>query len=152
MNKPKAIISACLAGEKCRYDGGTKTTVLLDELRKSYDLVLVCPELLGGLSVPREKACILGKDGNHAGGMSVIQGTARVLMESGKDVTSDFIKGAKKIMELVKNNQIKTAFLKSRSPSCGYGTLSTPNGLITGNGILTEMLLMEGMDVREVHE
>ena len=102
----KILVSACLAGEKTRYDGKDNASPeLIDALAKYYDLVLCCPEVVGGLPTPREP--------------SEIKYGVQVISKSGKDVTAVFVKGASEALRLCQFFGIRTAVLKEGSPSCG---------------------------------
>jgi uncharacterized protein YbbK (DUF523 family) len=112
----RILISACLLGEPVRYDGqtvGVNDPMLL-RWQKERRLVSICPEVAGGLSVPRERAEILDGDGN-----GVLAGTARVVDRSGEDITVFFIKGAQHVLETARSKNIGIAILTEKSPSCG---------------------------------
>jgi len=112
----KILISACLLGEKVRYDGLIVPVVkaLTDALEQIGEIIPFCPEVSGGLPVPREPAEISGKDG-----FDVLDGIATVQNRSGDDVTQFYLKGAQKALQTAINNNIKAAILKDKSPSCG---------------------------------
>ncbi|MFN3466389.1 MAG: DUF523 domain-containing protein, partial [Candidatus Brocadiales bacterium] len=112
------LISGCLIGLDCRYDGATEKDERVLESLKSMPLVPVCPEQLGGLPTPRARAEIVGGDGHD-----VLARKAKVLDETGKDVTIPFIKGATETLKLTQLLGIKEAYLKGKSPSCGLGTI-----------------------------
>ncbi len=127
-NRPEYIISACLCGRPCRYDGRAKAAPRLVELVNAGKAVLVCPECLGGLKTPRPPAEIIGD---------------KVVDLNGKDVSAQFAKGAKRVLGIAKKYGITKAILKERSPSCGSsmiydGTFS--NKLIPGQGVTTRLL------------
>ncbi|MCD6226442.1 MAG: DUF523 domain-containing protein [Candidatus Aenigmarchaeota archaeon] len=131
------IVSGCLVGINCKYNGKNNKNNKIFEIYKKGQLIPVCPEQLGGLSTPREPAETTGD------GLDVLKGKAKVLTISGKDVTSNFIRGAKEVLKIAKDLNIKEAILKSKSPSCGYkkiydGTFSKK--LINGNGVLAALL------------
>lgn len=112
----KILISACLAGESVRYDG---TDLLLDDsrlavLRQEGRLVAICPEVAGGLAVPRAPAEIVG-----GGGDAVIDGRARVVGRDGADVTAAFVAGAHETLRQAQTQGVVAAVLTERSPSCG---------------------------------
>lgn len=108
------LVSACLTGLCTRYDAQLKESrACLAELRENT-WIPFCPEQLGGLPTPREAADL--HDGN---GHQVLAGKARVLTQNGSDVTSEFIKGAQQALKIAQDQNISTAFLKARSPSCG---------------------------------
>lgn len=137
-------VSACLAGERCRYDGNANPNDRAKELCAAGAL-LICPECLGGLPTPREPAEIVGGDG-----AAVLDGTARVITKSGADVTDAFICGAQKALALCKENGITEALLKARSPSCGCGTIydgTFSGGRICGDGVTAALLKRNGIRV-----
>lgn len=129
------LCSACLLGIKCRYDGKdalNKKAVLLSKQEK---LLPVCPEVLGGLPIPREQSELRN---------------GRAITKSGKDVTSCFEKGAEKILKTAKSFDIKEAILKQRSPSCGCGQIydGTFSGkVIKGDGVTAALLKKNGIKV-----
>ena len=102
----KLLISACLLGARCRYDGASKAHPLVSTLAEQYTLVPVCPEQLGGLATPRPPA--ERRDG-------------RVVTKSGADVTEQYRRGAEETLKLCKLLGCQAAVLKERSPSCGRG-------------------------------
>lgn len=128
-NRPEYIISACLCGRPCRYDGSAKAAdPRLLELFNTGKAVLVCPECLGGLKTPRPPAEII-KD--------------KVVDRNGKDVSAEFAKGAERVLGIAKKYGITKAILKERSPSCGSsmvydGTFSRK--LAPGQGVTTQLL------------
>jgi uncharacterized protein YbbK (DUF523 family) len=129
------MISACLIGTKCRYDGKSSKNLQLLELLKGFILVPFCPEQLGGLSIPRPKAEI--KEG-------------RVINEFGEDVTDYFLKGAKESLKIARRILPDIIILKSRSPSCGKGKIYDGNfsgKLIEGSGITCSILIENGFRV-----
>lgn len=144
----KLLISACLLGQKVRYDGTGKLQrhPQLDLLRQEKRLVAVCPEVLGGLSTPRPPAEV--EPGKTAD--DVLSGKAKVLTNTGIDVTAEFIAGAHKALEFALKNDISVAVLKARSPSCGSsrvydGTFS--GNVIDGMGVTTAVLKQNGIQV-----
>lgn len=133
------LVSACLAGINCKYNGGNNYNEKVFNLVKEGKAIPVCAEQLGGLTTPRVAAEICYIDGKR-----------HVLTKTGEDVTEQFEKGAQEILELVKKLNITKAILKSRSPSCGKGKVydGTFSGkLIDGNGILAELLIENGIEV-----
>jgi len=94
-------------------------------------LIPVCPEQLGGLSTPRERSILTGGDGRD-----VLAGTARVITESGRDVTENFIRGAHMTLEIANLNTASTAILKAKSPSCGaHGAMGVAAAMLQSAGI-----------------
>ena len=129
------LVSACLAGENCKYSGGNKECKKVLKLMDNHTVICVCPEKLGGLPIPRPPAEI--KDG-------------RVKTKEGKDVTEEFYEGAKKALEIAKKYNAELAVLKANSPSCGCGKIydgDFSKSLIDGNGIFAQMLLDENIRV-----
>lgn len=112
------IVSACLAGETCRYDGKSDLKPAVKRLVEAQKAYPVCPEAMGGLKTPRERAEIVGGDGE-----GVLRGRARVMTASGNDVTQNFITGAEKALDIAKGCGAKMAVLKANSPSCGCGRI-----------------------------
>ncbi len=144
----KCVVSACLLGLECRYDGKAVCD-LTDKLRKNgYTPVPACPEQLSGLPTPRECCEIVGGDG-----FDVIRGGARVLTNSGKDVTETFLKGAKMVYRVCEIVEAEVAFFKDFSPSCGVkqiydGTFSGAKK--KGCGVVTAYLLSRGIEVKKL--
>jgi uncharacterized protein YbbK (DUF523 family) len=122
------IVSACLAGVKCRWDGKARSCQKVVNLVKQGKAIPVCPEQLGGLTTPRAPA---EQKGN------------RIFTKDGKDVTAEFEKGAKEALKIAKLANCKEAILKSRSPCCGSGEIydGTFSGkLINGDGVFAKLL------------
>lgn len=134
------LVSSCLAGIRCRYDGESTENPQVMELVRSGRAVLVCPERLGGLLTPRPCCEIRITKGNEK----------RVVNKEGEDVTDAFVSGARKALRLARVFGIKKAILKSRSPSCGKGRIydGTFEGrIVEGNGVLAQLLLEHGIQV-----
>ncbi len=134
--KKKILLSACMAGEPVRYDGKVKNTLpQLEQLKEKYDIILVCPEVLGGLPVPRPQSEI--KNG-------------RVINIAGKDVTENFIQGAEEALRIAKENNVSFAILKQSSPSCGSKTIYNGNFekiKVDGMGVTARLLSENGIKV-----
>lgn len=129
--REKILISACLVGINCKFNGENNllNKDVLDEISKRYHLLFVCPEVYGGLSTPREPAEM--KNG------------VVVCKFSGKDVSENFKNGAEICLKIAKLNGCKKAILKSKSPSCGSGQIydgSFSRRLILGDGITAKLL------------
>lgn len=142
----KILVSACLLGHKCKYHGGDNEDTAIKALSGRYELLPVCPEIAGGLGVPRPPAEIRGGQGDE-----VLDNLAVVLDKEGHDVTSQFIKGACKTLELAKSEKAKKAILKEGSPSCGSsmiydGTFSGRKK--EGRGVTAALLARNGIEVR----
>lgn len=133
------LVSACLGGVKCRYDGNNVPNEKIEELVRSGKAITICPEIIGGLEIPRECSEIVE-----------VNGEKRVFSSSGKDITAEYAVGAEKTLEICRILGIKKAILKFRSPSCGFGKIydGTFSGkLIPGNGITAELLIENGIEV-----
>jgi len=137
------IVSACLLGIKCRYNGADALNEKVLDLGKKDILISLCPEILGGLK--RQSYEIV--DGS---GEDVLDRKARVVTKLGEDVTEKFIKGAEEVLKLAKLLDVKEAILKQRSPSCGCGKIydGTFSGrIIKGSGVTTALLKRNGIKV-----
>ncbi len=141
----KILISACLLGVNCRYDGGNSRDENAINIHQSDELIPVCPEEAGGLPTPRPAVEIVGGDGND-----VLDGKARVLTADGVDKTEEFLKGAQFALELAQSQEATSVILKSKSPSCGCGEIydgSFSSTLISGDGVTTALLKRHGIEV-----
>lgn len=139
------VISACLGGIACRYDGNDNLVSKIEELLQKEDTVLICPEVLGGLPTPRPSAEIIGGNGDD-----VLDGKAKVITKNGEDVTAAFVNGAYKALEQIKDLHPEYIILKERSPSCGSSTIYTGefNGnKQTGFGVTTALFKRHGFKV-----
>lgn len=143
----RILVSACLLGEPVRYDG--KAKALQDRLLSQWStegrLVPLCPEVMGGLPVPRQASEIEG-----ASGESVLAGEARLRTKDGQDMTAFFLRGAHRALEIARQEEIEIAILKARSPSCGSRQIydGTFNGrLKAGMGVTAALLRAEGVQV-----
>lgn len=144
----KILVSACLMGRKVRYDGAAKTSgdALLAAWRRQGRLVPFCPEVEGGLPVPRPAAEI--EDG--AGGEAVLSGAARVLTAEGADVTEAFLAGARAALAAARTHGVRVAILKEGSPSCGSLVIydgAFGGGRVPGHGVTTALLERHGIAV-----
>jgi len=142
------IVSACLIGVKCRYDGSDALNDWVIELSNRFKLIPVCPEQLGGLPTPRKCCEIVGGDG-----FDVLKGNARVLSEDGIDLTERFLRGAYETLRIAKTLNVERAILKDLSPSCGVECIydGTFSGKVRrGVGVTTALLIMNGIEVGSV--
>ena len=131
----KLLISACLLGVSCRYDGKSKPLPEAEKLFEKYELIPVCAEFFGGLPTPRVPAEISGE---------------KVLTAEGRDVTAEYLKGAEEVLRLGKLFGAKKALLKERRPSCGNGIIHNgkfDGGLVPGFGKTAALLLENGFEV-----
>ena len=141
------LVSACLLGVNCRYDGGSNLQPDIIDLVKNHGhtLIPLCPEQLGGLPTPRAPAEIKGGDGQL-----VLAGKARVLNIDGEDVTACFLLGAEQAWQLARVFGAEGAILKEGSPSCGTGTIydgSFQKKMIRGYGVTSALLINQGLAV-----
>lgn len=139
------LVSACLAGRRCRFDGSANPDDDVTRLVAEGRAVLVCPEVDGGLGTPRPAAEIVGGDG-----LDVLEGRARVVTEDGADVTEAFVRGAERALAAARRAGARVAILKARSPSCGAeevydGTFS--RSLQPGAGVTAALLTSNGVTV-----
>lgn len=133
--KEKVLVSACLLGVPCRYDGASKPCEKVQSHAQQYDLIPICPEEMGGLPTPRLPCEI--RDG-------------KVIRSDGMDCTEFYLKGARKCLNLAQKNKIKLAILKEKSPSCGShlrydGSFS--GKMIQAQGITAKLLSEHGIRV-----
>lgn len=144
------LVSSCLCGEKCKYSGGDNYHEKVVAYCEGKQVLKVCPEVLGGLQIPRPPAEIVGGSATD-----VLNGKAKVLDCYGNDVTDAFVKGAYEVLKLAKENHITEAILKAHSPSCGKGMVYSGhfNGMrIKGNGLTAQQLLDAGISVKTEEE
>ena len=128
---PTCLVSSCLVGLCTRYDGKIRENPeCLRQLQQTI-WIPICPEQLGGLPTPREAADICGGNGDD-----VLAGTARVMSKSGIDCTDAFLRGAEQVLHLARLQNIRTVFLKARSPSCAVnGRIGVTAALLRNNGL-----------------
>lgn len=133
--KTAILVSACLLGFRCRYDGSATPAESVAALADRFELIPVCPEVLAGLPTPRLPAERLG---------------TRVVRSDGADISALFALGAEKTLRIASERGVAAAILKSRSPSCGYGKIydgSFRGVLIDGNGVTAETLIRAGIPI-----
>ena len=131
----RILVSACLLGTNCKYNGSNNKNDKVLEYIKDKEVIPICPEIMGGLPTPRTPSEIVDN---------------KVLTKDGLDVTNNYLKGAEEVLYLAKLFNIKKAILKSKSPSCGKGKIydgTFNNKLIDGNGITTNLLINNGIEV-----
>lgn len=143
----RILVSACLLGENCKYNGGNNFNQALAEyiarqkaIHEDFEVIPVCPEVLGGLSTPRIPA-------------EIVNGV--VINKNGESVDEEFRLGAEKALAIAKEKQVTLAVLQSRSPSCGSkeiydGTFSKT--LIRGEGVFAKCLRVTGIRVIDVED
>ena len=133
--KEKILVSACLLGVNCKYNGGNNASDEVDEFLKDYEIIPICPEIMGGLTTPRVAAEQKGD---------------KVITKEGKDVTKQYKKGAEECLFLAKKYDVKKALLKLKSPSCGVGQIydgTFSHTLINKNGITAQLLIENGVEI-----
>ena len=133
MSSPKYLVSACLCGQSCRYDGGTFDYPIIKRLAQKGVALPYCPEHEGGLPIPRKPCEILGE---------------QVLAADGTDCTAEYVRGAEGALALCKEYGITAAILKEGSPSCGVCRIrdgSHTGRKIPGKGIAARLLSANGI-------
>lgn len=134
----KIAVSACLLGENCKYNGGNNYNEKLKECLKGHEVIGVCPEVLGGLTIPRQPA-------------EIVDGIVK--RKDGSLVDEEFKKGAKMALDIVKKQEVELVVLQSRSPSCGVGEIydgTFSKQLISGDGVFVKMLKENAIQVMDI--
>ena len=140
MEKEKLLVSACFVSKGYKYDGDANINIKIIALEQKYEFVFICPEVFGGLPVPRYPSEILGD---------------KVVNIIGEDVTQNFSLGAIKALELAKKHNCKKALLKAKSPSCGKGMVydgTFSHTLKEAHGITVRLLMENGIEVYTENE
>ncbi|MDE7325318.1 MAG: DUF523 domain-containing protein [Lachnospiraceae bacterium] len=135
MEKKKVIVSACLLGENCKYNGGNNYSSQVLSFLKDKEVIAVCPEVMGGLPIPRP--CV-----------ELMDGVA--VNKNGRNVDAYFRAGVEKVLEKIRGQEIAMAILQPRSPSCGAKQIydgSFSGRLIPGEGMLAKALRQRGIPV-----
>lgn len=125
----KIAVSSCLLGINCKYNGKSNYNEEIIKLKEKYEIIPICPEVLGGLPTPRIPSEIINN---------------KVINQEGIDVTKNYIDGANKALQILKDNNIKIVILKAKSPSCGKGEIydgTFSHTIIEGNGITSQLFL-----------
>ncbi|GAA2420190.1 DUF523 domain-containing protein [Streptomyces mauvecolor] len=139
------LVSACLRGVPCRFDGQHKASSGIEDAVAGREVVSFCPEVAGGLATPRRPAELVGGDGHD-----VLDGTARVVEDTGRDVTAEFVDGARRALAAARHGGCTEALLMPRSPSCGRGVVydgSFAGELVPGDGVTAVLLERNGIAV-----
>ncbi|WP_088227449.1 DUF523 domain-containing protein [Desulfosporosinus sp. FKB] len=134
------LVSACLAGINCRYDGKNTKIEEIEKLVKDGKAIPICPEVIAGLNIPRDSCEILVTD----------DGEKKVISRDNEDFTEAYKRGAEQTLTIAKIIGINTAILKARSPSCGFGQVydgTFSRTLLNGNGFTAKLLLDNGIRV-----
>lgn len=135
MEKENIVVSACLLGINCKYNGENNYCQKVVDLKEKYNLITICPEVDGGLPTPRIPAEIVYD---------------KVINKEGKDVTKEYNLGAQKALDTALKNNVKKAILKAKSPSCGCGYIydgSFTHTLIKGDGVTTRLFKQYNLEV-----
>ena len=138
------LISACLVGMNCKYNGKNNFKKIALELVKTGQAIPICPEQLGGLPTPRNPAEIKMRNNQK-----------RVIDNKDKDITEEYTRGANEVLRLAKELNVEKVILQSRSPSCGVGKIYSGNfdgKLIDGNGVLAQMLIENNIEVIDIED
>jgi len=144
----KYAVSACLLGIPCRWNGKTKLNKKALQLFLKDGAVVVCPEMLAGLGMPRPACEIQGGDGHD-----VLAGRAKVVDERGKNYTAQYLKGARRALKLMKQMGVNEVMLKSGSPSCGAGHIyrgDFSGRYKRGQGVFAALLKEAGIKIKEI--
>lgn len=136
------IVSACLLGVRCRYDGSHCLTQWVVETLPKEPIIPLCPEQLGGLPTPRAQCDIIGGDG-----FDVSEGRAKIKDSRGEDRTEAFISGGLEVLKIAKLLRANRAVLKDKSPSCGTKFVSINGEIKEGFGVTGALLKREGLDL-----
>jgi len=142
------LVSACLLGEAVRFDGGDMRSdhAIMQRWLQEGRVVSVCPEVAGGLPVPRPRAEIAG----GAGGAKVLAGIGRAVDSSGRDVSAHLVGGAQRALAKAQERGVRVAVLKEGSPSCGSGFIfdgSFSNTRLNDMGVTATLLAQNGVHV-----
>lgn len=140
MKKEYLLVSSCLCGNNTKYNGKNNYLPLIEKIKEKYEIILICPEVMGGLSTPRNPSEICGD---------------KVIMNDKTDVTANYNQGANIALALANKYNCTKALLKEKSPSCGVnkvydGTFS--NTLIEGKGITAKLLSQQGINIFSEHD
>lgn len=139
------VVSACLLGTCCKYNGGHNAHAGVKKICETHTYVAVCPEVVGCFGVPRAQSEICGGSGED-----VVAGTASVRTVDGCDISEQFLRGAREALAYAQREGCTKAILKARSPSCGVGTIydgSFTGTLKKGNGVFAALLMKNGFAV-----
>ena len=141
-SKVEYLVSACLCGIPCRYDGKSALDPKAEKLVRTGKAIPICPEVLGGMSIPRHPVEITGGEGRD-----VLSGTASVVSSHGEDMTPFMLRGAFASSKIAQRFGVKKAILKQRSPSCGCGQIKRKGRRIRGDGVTAALLKRQGIEV-----
>lgn len=140
MKRPCILVSACLLGKNCKYNGSNNYNKRIEEYTKDYDVIMICPEVMAGLGIPRE---VLEIKDDH------------LITKEGKDYTKNMQDACDEIKKLIKERKPALAILKARSPSCGKGEIydgTFTHTKVFKNGMACDVILKEGIKVLSEEE
>ena len=136
----KIAVSACLLGENCKYNGGNNYSEKVMKFVEGHEVIPICPEVLGGLSTPREPA-------------EIVDGVVK--NKDGTSVDKQFRRGAELALDMIIKNRAELVILQSRSPSCGVKQIydgSFSGKLIEGRGVFAQLLVDNGIEVLDLED
>ena len=137
----RALVSRCLLGEPCRWDG-TRLDSNLNKTFKNYEIISICPEVDAGLPCPRPMAAI-----SKGNGFDVLDGRTLVIDANGQNVTASFLRGAQIALNLTLAGNINKAILKDKSPSCGFDNIYLDDKLTFGMGVTAALLTRHNVEI-----
>jgi len=140
--KIEYLVSACLCGIPCRFNGKSSRDPRMEKLVRKGKAVPICPEVLGGLSIPRRGVEIIRGEGKD-----VLSGSALVISENSEDMTPFLLRGAFASLQIARDLGVKKALMKQKSPSCGCGRIKRKGRLVKGDGVTAALLKSKGIEV-----
>jgi uncharacterized protein YbbK (DUF523 family) len=143
MKKPPIIVSACLVGKRCRYNGEDRAHAGVLRFLRGKNYLAVCPEKLAGWGVPRPPVEFHG-----GGAMKVAEGKAGIVDDRGRDRTASLLRGVHRALGHAVSSRAREAILKEKSPSCGVKKVYRDGRLTRGEGVFTYLLQGHGIKVR----
>jgi uncharacterized protein YbbK (DUF523 family) len=142
VQKRIVLMSACLVGLRTRYDGSSRPHPFLDYIAKNCIIVQVCPEILGGMGIPRPASRFIGGDG-----AAVLCGNARLEDAFGQDRTLEFVRGAEETVAMLRLVGPDLIIFKEGSPSCGVKRINLGGEKTRGVGVATALLSAAGIPI-----
>lgn len=140
MKRAPVVVSACLVGKRCRYNGEHRAHTGVLRFLRNRDYIAVCPEKLAGWGVPRPPVEFSG-----GGASGAIEGKAKIIDDRGRDRTRSLMRGARRALARAVSAKVTEAILKEKSPSCGVKKVYREGRLIRGQGIFTYWLKRHGI-------
>lgn len=143
MKRAPIVVSACLLGKRCRYNGEDRANPGVRRFLKGKNFIAVCPEKLAGWGVPRPPVEFRG-----GGAEKVMAGRAKIVSNEGADLTASLMKAVMKAVDRASSVGAEEAILKEKSPSCGVKKVYRSGRLVRGEGLFTHGLKRRGITVR----